>query len=93
MSIWSEKREQVNALVLELQQKPEGEMMGYALNAAGILNAYREGDVLFDDAVAQLEEWAIKYAAQQSVQSDGLTASQKEEVRQMIQSALDTGSA
>lgn len=69
---WDEKREQVNALILELQQKPDREKIGYPLVAGGILNAYREGDVTYDVAVSQLEEWAIKYAAQQSVQADSL---------------------
>lgn len=40
----------------------------------------------------RVELWVMK-SAQHGVQSDGLTAAQKEEVRQMIQSALDTGSA
>jgi hypothetical protein len=36
---------------------------------------------------------AIRKAVQQSMHQTGLTPAQKEEVRQMIQSALDTGSA
>ena len=37
--------------------------------------------------------WLDKHAAEQSMHLTGLTVAQKEEVRQMIQSALDTGSA
>lgn len=71
---WEAKRNHVNSLVAELQKKPESEKLAYPLNPAGILNAYREGDVLFEDAVSQLREWAIKYAAQHGVHADGLIA-------------------
>jgi hypothetical protein len=43
--------------------------------------------------VARLKRAKFKVTAQQCVHPTGLTAAQKEEVRQMIQSALDTGSA
>ena len=37
--------------------------------------------------------WLDEHAAEHGVHPTGLNAAQKEEVRQMIQSALDTGSA
>jgi hypothetical protein len=42
-------------------------------------------------SIAMVE--AVLEVAQQGVHPTGLTSRQKEEVRQMIQSALDTGSA
>lgn len=58
MNIWEEKRQQVNKLVQELQKKPDHEKHGHYLNPGSILNAYREGDLLFDDAVHELDRWA-----------------------------------
>lgn len=55
---WNEKRRQVNAIILELQGKPESEKMGYAVSPGGFLNAYREGDLTFSEAVAAIEKWA-----------------------------------
>lgn len=45
------------------------------------------------DRMDRIENLINEYAAQHSVPPTGLNAAQKEEVRQMIQSALDTGSA
>ena len=45
------------------------------------------------EELARMMTSMIATAAQQERAADGLTSAQKEEVRQMIQSALDTGSA
>lgn len=55
MADWGQKREELNKLHKELQQKPMEAMMGYSLSAGGILNAYREGDISFEDACNLLE--------------------------------------
>ena len=52
---WEEKVEQVNKLHTELQQKPEAEKKGYSRHPGGVLNAYREGDLSFDEAVQELQ--------------------------------------
>lgn len=55
---WNVKRRQVGEMVKQLQSKPESERMGYAVCPGGFLNAYREGDLSFSDAVAAIEKWA-----------------------------------
>jgi len=52
---WEEKTEQLNKLHAELQQKPAAEKRGYGLHPGGILNAYREGDLNFDEAIKALQ--------------------------------------
>jgi len=52
---WQQKREAINHLIRELQAKPAKYMMGYQISPGGILNAYREGDITFDDACKLLE--------------------------------------
>ena len=53
---WEKMREDLNDLHCRLQQKPPHEKLEYPLSFGGILNAYREGDILFADAVQKLEE-------------------------------------
>ena len=55
---WEKKREEVNALVQELQNKPASEKMGYSIHPGGILNAYREGDCTHYQAVEALKKYA-----------------------------------
>jgi hypothetical protein len=52
----------------------------------------RPGDSALESVANKLEQ-LVAGAAEQSMHQTGLTPAQKEEVRQMIQSALDTGSA
>ena len=52
---WEQMKAEVFALILRLQQQPK--KIGYAFHPGGILNAYREGDLTFDQAVKTLEEW------------------------------------
>jgi hypothetical protein len=52
---WEQKRQDLNKLHRELQNKPEEAKMGYQLSVGGILNAYREGDISFEDAYNLLE--------------------------------------
>jgi hypothetical protein len=60
---WNSKREELNKLLKELQQKPQSEIIGHIKTPPGILNAYREGDVSFNDAIKELREWAVVYTA------------------------------
>jgi len=62
---WDQKRKQINRLLKELQRKPANEMLGHWRTPESILNAYREGDLLFPDALQELKEWAIEYAQKQ----------------------------
>ncbi len=52
---WEKRIDEVNRLHAELQKKPDHLKKGYALAPAGILNAYREGDLSFDEAVKFLQ--------------------------------------
>ncbi len=47
----------VNALMSILKRKPKSLRLGYQASAGGILNAYREGDLDFDQAVRALDKW------------------------------------
>ena len=49
--------EQVNGLMQKLKHKPDHLKNLFQLSAGGILNAYREGDINFDEAVGYLELW------------------------------------
>lgn len=60
-SYWDSKREQVNKLVEELQGKPNEFMLGHFEYPESILNAYREGDVSFGDAVQELQRWSYRF--------------------------------
>lgn len=53
---FEEKTEQLNALHAELQRKPDDLKLGYTFSAGGILNAYREGDIVFGDAIVKINE-------------------------------------
>lgn len=48
----------VNELHSIVQRKPRDEKGPFQLSPGGILNAYREGDVTFKQAVKHLERWA-----------------------------------
>jgi len=50
MADWEQKVEELNKLHRELQGKPQEEKKGFVLSVGGILNAYREGDLSFEDA-------------------------------------------
>jgi hypothetical protein len=47
----------VNALMHILKRKPRKFKLGLICNPGGILNAYREGDLTFDQATKELEAW------------------------------------
>ena len=47
----------VNILMVILKRKPKQFKSGYQGSPEGILNAYREGDVTFDQAVKEIESW------------------------------------
>ena len=47
----------VNTLVPKLRRKPRSLKIGYSASPGGILNAYREGDLTFKQAVKELERW------------------------------------
>ncbi len=61
--MWEQMRNQLNELHKKLQQKPDSEKMGYAVCPGGILNAYRECDITFQQAVRAIEEWALSKGA------------------------------
>jgi hypothetical protein len=50
---WDTMADEVHELIVRLRQKPE--KRGYQLSPGGILNAYREGDITFEEAVANIE--------------------------------------
>lgn len=83
MDAWDRKREQVNSLVRELQGKPADRRYGHYLSAESILNAYREGDLLYDEAVSELKEWAYewveKHPATEQVAAQRQQGSDKDE--------------
>lgn len=52
---WSELISQLNALRKRLDAKPRELRVGYALHPGSLLNAYREGDLSFDEACDVLD--------------------------------------
>ena len=56
------------ALHQRLEEKPDSEKMGYACCPGGILNAYREADITFKQAVKAIEEWALSQGAKNTEQ-------------------------
>ena len=54
---WDSIIAQVNRLRKELDNKPDIFKVEYQVNPGGILNAYREGDLTFKEAVEALENW------------------------------------
>lgn len=48
----------VNILHALVQRKPRSKRIPFQLSPSGILNAYREGDVTFNQAVKHIERWA-----------------------------------
>lgn len=69
---WEEKVEQLNKLHKELQQKPPSEKKGYSLHPGGILNAYREGDLSFDEAILELQRLPMILSVDQYTALEGL---------------------
>ena len=55
---WPALTEQMNVLHAKLQKKPRKIRLGHICNPGGILNAYREGDLSFDQAVKAMKDWA-----------------------------------
>lgn len=58
--IWRQKAEKLNELHRELQGKPDAFKLGYIEDPGGILNAYREGDISFEDAVEAIDGWSAR---------------------------------
>jgi hypothetical protein len=56
---WEEKRSLINELHRQLQEKPDSEKQGYSLHPGGILNAYREADISFQEALDALQRTPI----------------------------------
>lgn len=54
---WDEVIGGVNVLMSILKRKPLRYKFRFQRSPGGILNAYREGDVTFDQAVKELEIW------------------------------------
>lgn len=64
---WEEKRSLINELHRQLSEKPESEKKGYALHPGGILNAYREADVTFKEALDALQRAPLTLTAKRFV--------------------------
>lgn len=58
---WKALVNAVNELHVLVQHKPRSERSGFQLSPGGILNAYREGDLTFKQAVKHLENWAQRH--------------------------------
>jgi len=52
---WPEMSREAARLIKQLQQKPVKE--AYECSPEGILNAYRQGDATFQEAIAALVRW------------------------------------
>lgn len=52
---WENMVKEVGALIQRLQAKPV--KLAYSFTPGSILNAYREGDLSFNEAVERLEQW------------------------------------
>jgi len=61
---WKQKVGELNRLHKEVQQKPDSVKRGYISCPGGILNAYREGDINFEEAVKSLENWKASELAE-----------------------------
>lgn len=61
----------VNVLMEILKHKPRELKCGYQCSPGGILNAYREGDVTFNEAVKQLEDWKDRQVSRAGVRTKG----------------------
>jgi hypothetical protein len=71
--MWNSMLNELNELHTRLEQKPDSEKMGYACCPGGILNAYREADITFAQAVKAIEDWALSQGAkntEQQLQAD-----------------------
>ena len=54
---WADTISTVNSLMQKLKRKPRALKIQYYLNPGSILNAYREGDITFKQAVKALNRW------------------------------------
>lgn len=57
---WKALVEQANDISSLLRRKPQRHKIGYQCSPSGILNAYREGDLTFKQAVRELERWKAR---------------------------------
>ena len=53
---WEQMRQELNRIHERLLQKPDSEKLAYQLSFGSILNAYREGDISFAEAIDQLDK-------------------------------------
>jgi hypothetical protein len=54
---WNELMNEVNELARVLRNKPAALKIGHSMHPGSILNAYREGDLNFDESVTALSKW------------------------------------
>jgi hypothetical protein len=54
---WDEMIERVNHLNKKLQRKPKELKAAHSWDPGSILNAYREGNLTFKQAVRELKRW------------------------------------
>lgn len=59
---WDALVDQANALRKQLDDKPRALRIGYTLHPGSILNAYREGDATFAEAVEAIGVYAAMAA-------------------------------
>ncbi|MFA6406740.1 MAG: hypothetical protein WCW34_04455 [Patescibacteria group bacterium] len=58
---WKALVNAVNELHALVQHKPRNERVPFQLSPGGILNAYREGDLTFKQAIKHLKNWAQRH--------------------------------
>lgn len=52
---WDNMREELHELHTRLQSQPQSEKLGFHRSFAGILNAYKEGDIFLHEAISELQ--------------------------------------
>lgn len=74
---WDRMINEVDALRRRLREKPQELRIGYSITPGGILNAYCEGDILFEQAVAELTKLTPGTAMKKVIITRGIPGSGK----------------
>jgi len=64
---WDTLVDKLNEIHAKLKTKPDKYKVGYSLSFGGILNAYREGDLNFEEAIKELKK-AMFYEARKMIE-------------------------
>ena len=54
---WDQMIKEVKSLIEGLRYKPKSKKALHYLDPGSILNAFREGDLTFDEAITELKKW------------------------------------